>query len=74
MSPLGVYEGKWKHGKAEGEGTLTLRNNTIFRGFFHNNEFIEGVVTYPNFDEYSGKIKNGVRNDNRGKYIYRHLR
>ena len=71
VSPFVTYEGRWKNGMANGDGTLTLKNNTVFRGVFVDNEFVRGVVTYPNGDGYHGEIKKGLRNDHEGRYIYR---
>jgi hypothetical protein len=34
---------------------------------------VNGVITYPNKDEYIGKVKNGLRDDSQGRYQYNRL-
>ena len=66
-----IYDGEWKNGKAHGNGILTLKNNTRFDGKFAENQFLSGTITFPNKDEYTGQLKNGLRNDNQAKYTYK---
>lgn len=56
-----------------GKGILVNKKiGTVFDGIFENNQFEKGVINYPNKDQYRGLFKNGDREDNQGRYIYRH--
>lgn len=74
VGPIGVYVGRWKHGKMHGKGKLTVgQTKTIYSGDFADNEFVRGVITYENGDEYNGEVKNGMRNDHQGRYVYQNF-
>ncbi len=52
----GLYNGEWKDNKKHGDGTLKLTNGTEFKGLFQQDQFIKGLIRYPNGDEYSGTL------------------
>lgn len=55
-----------------GKGILVnKKTGAVFDGIFENNQFDKGVINYANRDQYRGLFRNGDREDNQGRYIYR---
>lgn len=55
----------------DGKGEFYVsKTGTNYVGNFSNNQFINGVITYANKDQYSGAVRNGLRDDNQGRYLY----
>ncbi len=58
----------------EGRGEFYVaRTGTKYQGNFQNNQLVDGVIIYPNKDEYKGRVRNGLRDDNQGRYAYNRL-
>ncbi|MFK7972564.1 MAG: MORN repeat-containing protein [Bacteroidia bacterium] len=55
-----VYEGSWRAGHMEGQGTLTYPDGGEFVGEFDNNEQKSGIRRLANGTEFSGIWKNGA--------------
>ena len=56
-----LYEGTFKDGQLEGQGSVTMPNGDKTVGRWEEGKCI-GTMTYKNGDSYTGKIERGVRN------------
>ena len=55
------YEGEYKDGEYDGQGTLTLLNGDMYEGEFKDGKYDgQGTWTYYNGDKYVGEWKKGV--------------
>ena len=53
-----VYKGSFIEGKRAGEGVYTFADGTVETGTFINDEFVEGIITYPSGKKKKYKKKN----------------
>lgn len=75
----GTYEGEFKHGKLEGQGTLTYAKDNI-QGYTENSKYVggfkdgkregHGILYYANGNKYDGDFKNDMR-DGQGTIFYK---
>lgn len=64
-----MYNGNWDRNLREGLGSLKLNNGLEIKGTFERDQFIKGLIRYPNEDEYSGPVRNNSRHGDEGAYI-----
>ena len=60
---IGKYEGEWKDGKMNGEGTFTFHDGEKYVGEYKDGKPWngQGIQTSPDGGKYEGSWKNGVR-------------
>jgi len=64
-----VYEGEWMDGQKNGKGIYTdSATKIVYKGYFEEDNFINGRVTFPNGNVYEGEWMDGKRNG-KGKYM-----
>lgn len=54
-----IYEGQWRQGQYEGEGTLILQDGSVYKGHFHHTD-LQGTVHFSNGDIFEGFLTNRV--------------
>ena len=65
-----VYDGEWKGGKKEGQGTYTWPNEVRYEGNWVDDSMSGlGVFHYPNGNRFEGEFRNG-RQNGKGVLIY----
>jgi len=71
-----TYDGQWKNGQHDGQGTVTFPNGDKYEGQFKNSVFEgQGTYYYSNGSKYAGEWINGQQNgqgmlkDSNGLYI-----
>ena len=63
------YEGEFKDGKRDGQGTLFLPLGRIQQGTWRNDEIVSGTATFPDGTRYTGTWEFGYRHG-KGELIY----
>jgi hypothetical protein len=68
--PVALAKSRWRGGKMNGRGAITLANGEHFKGQWKNDERTgHGVYIYANGDRYDGQYRDDQKSG-RGAYIY----
>ena len=67
----GKYEGEFSGGNYNGYGTLTTSNGIIKEGFWVNDNFISGQITYVNGAKNIGTFKDGNQLNGIGSLVFK---
>lgn len=51
------YHGEWKNGNCDGKGRLVNKYGIVFGGYFDNDEFKRGKITYPDGTVLDGEFQ-----------------
>ena len=66
----GEYTGQWNYGKRHGTGTMTYQNSKVrLEGYWENDEFVAGKITYDDGSVYNGPVRN-LQREGQGDYYY----